>query len=288
MSTAVYAGPDRAERRLTARIFVLACGAVENARLLLLSASRAWPTGLANRSGLVGKYFMSHPSIDVLGRASEKVYPHRIGFSTAMSRQFAAPRDRTTRGAYLLEFLNSAGPTPEEVALKSGLWGEALRRHVRDEFGHWLGIRVYVEQLPDRGNAVSLSARARDHLGSPAPHIHSDVGRYERRALDDARDVASRILSAMGLDAVRSTSLSFAAHQMGTHRMGLDPRTSVVDPNLRAHDVPNLYLVGSGSFVTASASPPTLTIVALAIRAARHVAARLRPAGSRSFTPVRA
>jgi choline dehydrogenase-like flavoprotein len=60
--------------------------------------------------------------------------------------------------------------------------------------------------------------------------------------------------------------------------MGTDPQTSVVDPDLRAHDVPNLYLVGSGCFVTASASPPTLTIAALAIRAAEHIAGRLRSA----------
>jgi choline dehydrogenase-like flavoprotein len=63
--------------------------------------------------------------------------------------------------------------------------------------------------------------------------------------------------------------------------MGADPRTSVVNPSLRAHDVPNLYLVGSGCFVTATASPPTLTIAALAIRAAEHVAAELR-SGNRS------
>ena len=58
--------------------------------------------------------------------------------------------------------------------------------------------------------------------------------------------------------------------------MGHDPKTSVVDPNLRAHDVPNLYLVGGGCFVTASSSPPTLTIAALAIRAAEHIASQLQ------------
>jgi choline dehydrogenase-like flavoprotein len=67
--------------------------------------------------------------------------------------------------------------------------------------------------------------------------------------------------------------------------LGADPQASVVDANLRAHDVPNLYLVGSGCFVTASASPPTLTIAALAIRAAEHVAARLRPAGQPAARP---
>jgi choline dehydrogenase-like flavoprotein len=69
----------------------------------------------------------------------------------------------------------------------------------------------------------------------------------------------------------------FAAHQIGTHRMGIDAATSVVDANLRTHDISNLYLVGSGCFVTASTSPPTLTIAALAIRAAEHIAADLRP-----------
>src|SRR5262249_12289313 len=93
VSEAVYAHGDRKERRLTARVFVLATGAVENARLLLLSKSSDSPRWLASRSGLVGKFFMSPPAIDVTGRASRKVYPYRIGFSTAMSRQFAIGRD---------------------------------------------------------------------------------------------------------------------------------------------------------------------------------------------------
>jgi choline dehydrogenase-like flavoprotein len=276
-SAVVYRERDGRERRLAARVFVLAGGAVENARLLLLSASRAFPAGLANGSGLVGRFFMSQPSLDVLGRARDKVYPYRIGFSTAMARQFAVERDRATQGAFLLEFLNSAGPTPGDIAVKSGESGDALRRRVQDEFGRWLGIRVYAEHLPDRDNAVSLSPRSRDYFGNPAPHIRCSLGRYERRALDEARDAASQILRTMGLLEIHATTMSFSAHQIGTHRMGRDPRASVVDADLRAHEVPNLYLVGSGCFVTSSALPPTLTIVALAIRAARHIAAGLRP-----------
>jgi choline dehydrogenase-like flavoprotein len=287
VTAAVYAESDKVERRLAARVFVVAGGAVETARLLLLSTSKHFPSGLANRSGLVGKFFMSHPIVDVIGRSREKVYPHRIGFSTAMSRRFAIERDRGAHGAFLLEFLNSAGPTPEQIAVASGQWGEALRNRVREEFGHWIGIRAYVEQLPDRVNAVSLDPRVRDYFGSPAPHIHYSLGRYERRTLDDATATASKILTTMGLSNIRSTGRSFAGHQIGTHRMGTDPRTSVVDVNLSAHDVPNLYLVGSGCFVTASASPPTLTIAALAIRAASHISARLRPIGRREAVSVR-
>jgi choline dehydrogenase-like flavoprotein len=277
VSTAVYARPDKVEQRVTARIFVVAAGAVETARLLLLSTTRTFPKGLANESGLVGKYFMSHPTIDVMGRAREKVYPYRIGFSTAMSRQFAVERDRGARGAFFLEFLNSAGPKPDQIALASRQWGQALREHVRGEFGRWLGIRIYCEQLPERANSVSLNPKVRDYFGNPVPHLRYSVGGYERRTLTKAQEVAGKIFAALGLIDVRSDPLTFAAHQIGTHRMGADPRTSVVDPNLRAHDVPNLYLVGSGCFVTASASPPTLTIAALAIRAAEDITARLRP-----------
>lgn len=279
VSAAVYARPDKVEQRVSARVFVVAAGAVENARLLLLSSSPERPDGLANRSGLVGKFFMSHPSVDLTGRASEKVHPYRIGFSTAMSRQFAVEGDRAARGAFFLEFLNSAGPTPDQIAVASSRWGEALRTHVREEFGRRLGIRIYCEQLPERANAVSLDPRVRDYFGNPVPHLHYVVGRYERKALDEAKAVARNILAALGATDIRSGAIAFAGHLIGTHRMGSDPRTSVVDPNLRVHDVPNLYLVGSGCFVTASASPPTLTIAALAIRAAEHIATRLRSGG---------
>jgi glucose dehydrogenase len=282
--SAIYAKRDKVEQRLTARVFVLAGGAVENARLLLLSSSPDFPSGLGNRSGLVGRFFMSHPSINVIGRSQEKVYPYRIGFSTAMSRQFAIERDRATHGAFLLEFLNSAGPTPEQIATESRKWGEALAKHVREEFGHWLGVRVYAEQLPDRHNSVSLAWHVRDYFGIPAPHISCGIGGYERNALNEAKEIASKILTAMGLSRIRSTRPTYAAHQIGTHRMGSDPRTSVVDRNLRCHDVRNLYVVGSGCFVTASASPPTLTIVALAIRAAEHIAAQLRPSSQGGST----
>lgn len=277
---AVYAGHDKQEHRLSANFFIVAGGAVETPRLLLLSASDRFPQGLANRSGCVGQYFMSQPVIDVTGRVKDDVYPYRIGFSTAMTRQFAVDRDRSKQGAFFMEFLNSAGPTPREIARSSGKWGEALRKHVQQEFGHTLGIRVFGEQLPDRGNSISLNRQVRDYLGSLVPHITFHVRASERATLEEGKRVAGRILRATGAVDIRSGDLYPSAHQIGTHRMGTDPRTSVVDANLRAHDVPNLYLVGSGCFVTASSSPPTLTIAALAIRAAEHLAARLRRGGT--------
>jgi choline dehydrogenase-like flavoprotein len=95
----------------------------------------------------------------------------------------------------------------------------------------------------------------------------------------EAQGIAVEILRAMGAVDIAPGTLQFSGHQIGTHRMGTDPATSVVNADLRSHDIANLYLVGSGAFVTASASHPTLTIAALAIRAAEHIALRLRAAG---------
>jgi len=279
VSGVVYAGRDGREQRVSAELFVLAAGAVETPRLLLRSASKTSPAGLANGSGLVGKYFTSHPLIDVTGRVRDSVYPYRVGFSTAMTRQFAVDRDRASRRAFYLEFLNfPRGGQPERLALASGKWGEALRRHVETEFGHTVSIRVYCEQLPDPRNSVTLNSRVTDSFGNPVPHITYHVGPQERETLAEARTVATRVLEAMGASQIRTSALRFASHQIGTHRMGRDPRASVVDESLRAHEVANLYLVGSGCFVTASSSPPALTIAALAIRTAEQIASLRRPA----------
>jgi choline dehydrogenase-like flavoprotein len=276
--SAVYAGADRRERRLTARVFVVAAGGVETARLLLLSASPDFPNGLANRSGLVGRFFTSHPLIDVTGTMAERVYPYRTGFSTAMSNQFAARRDRRKRGAFYLEFMNSAGRLPQQIAASSGAWGPELARRVREEFGRTLGIRVYTEQLPDAGNTVTLDGTVKDYFGNPVPRITYGIGPYERASMAEAQEVAEGILRGLGAKDIRTGAVWYASHQLGTHRMGGTPTSGVVDQNLRAHDVPNLYLVGGGCFVTASASQPTLTIAAFAIRAAKHITEALRAA----------
>ena len=271
VSGVVYAGHDRRERRLAARTVVLAANGVETARLLLLSASPSFPAGLANTSGHVGTRFMSHPAIDVVGRVRRSVFPHRVGFSTAVCRQFAVPGERATRGAFFLEFLNNAGPPPASLARSSGTWGAPLREHVQREFGRLMGIRVYCEQLPDPANAVTLDPLAKDYFGNPAPHIRYGIGSYEQQALREGEAVAARILQRLGAEEIRAQNPEVGAHQLGTHRMGRDPGESVVDVNLRAHDVPNLYLVGGGCFVTGSSAYPTLTIAALAIRAAEHI-----------------
>lgn len=261
------------ERRLHARRFVLAGGTIENVRLCLLSASRAHPDGLANRSGLLGANFMCHPVVDFTGRVAEPLYPYRTGFSSSMSRDWAARGERDRRAAFWVEFRNRAGGTPGTVAVETGAWGTKLRERVRAEFGHRAGVRVFVETLPQPENRITLDRSQTDTYGSPVAHLRFAIGDYERGGIAAASTAIRGIYAAMRATDVHESSIMLASHLMGAHRMGSDPRASVVDDTQRAHDHPNLWLAGAGSFVTASWANPTLTIVALAIRTADALAA---------------
>jgi len=269
----VHGGPERSER---ARTFVVAAHAVESARLLLVSSSGRFPAGLANGSGLVGHHFMEHPTVEVTGRVREPLHHYRIGFHTAETHQFASPADRDQVGGFRLSFLNQVGPTPRALARRSARWGRALAEEVRAEFGRMAGMHAFLEQLPDPANAVTLDPDVRDLFGNPVPRLTLALGAYERRTAARAISQMSRILDAMGardLELPPPESFRGCGHQMGTCRMGHDPGVSVVDRDLRTHEVDNLFVVGSSAFPTAGPLNPSLTIAALAIRAADAIAA---------------
>jgi choline dehydrogenase-like flavoprotein len=273
VSSAVYMSHDKKEDKQSARLFVLAAHTVESARLLLLSESNQFPHGLANGSGMVGKNFMERPAIAVHGTLKQKVYPYRIGFPTMETMQFCNPKNRHERAATKLEFHNFGGPTPYGIATSSGNWGKSLAEEVRQSFGHDISVEAAIEQLPDPGNAVSLDPDLRDYFGYAAPRITYSFSAYEKNSLKAAKTLAEEILAAADAKLSEAeVSHGFAGHLMGTCRMGNDPGTSVVDRDLRAHEVSNLYIVGGSVFVTGSSLQPSLTMAALAIRAAEHIA----------------
>lgn len=264
------------QREIGAKVFVLAAHAVESARLLLLSESSRFPQGLANSSGMVGRHFMEHPGVAGRGWMSESAFPHRIGFHTAETHQFAVSEKRGDEGVFKISFLNDAGPLPAEIAASSGNWGTALLDEMRLQFGRYVGMRVDLEQLPDPTCTVTLDPEVKDSFGQPAPRLTYSVDAYTGEARKRAVRQMQQIFDAMGAsDAIFSLDgeYTLCGHQIGTCRMGDDDQRSVVDRNLRAHDVENLYLVGSSVFVTSTPYNPTLTIAALALRAAQQIAA---------------
>ena len=298
---AVYQTPDGGTHRQPARQFVLAGGAVENARLLLLSQSEAYPDGLANSSGVVGRYFMDKPLASVTGELDVPTGQHRIGFKTLESFQFYEPEE-STPGSFRLSFSNLAGPgvvdlalhqrepvsdlmdavaTPSGSALgdlvednRSIEWGDDLLGTLRERYGNYFRVMAEIEPLPDARNRVTLSEERTDELGDPVPEISWNRGEHAERTGERAFEVIESIVDELDVEvkwAERSQYWGGIGHASGTTRMGLDPAESVVDADLRTHDLENLYISGASTFVTVGATAPTLTIAALAMRLADHL-----------------
>ena len=289
-----YRTPDGESHRQRARQFVLAAGAVETARLLLLSSSERYPDGLANSSGAVGHYFMEHPGIEARGVVPEGPNPNPVGFHTSESHQFY-DHDEGFPGSIKLEFRNANPPSLVDLSLRGGdtdarrdvldpvasdTWGDELVEDMESAFdgATELAVLASVEQLPLWDNAVSLDTDTTDEYGNPVPDVSYTVGDRARRTLEHAEGILRDIMSELGATQV-SVELPedprHASHHMGTTRMGEDPDSSVVDPRLRTHDLDNLTVASGSTFVTAGVMNPTLTIAALSLKAAEHVASDL-------------
>jgi choline dehydrogenase-like flavoprotein len=269
---AIYAGLDRLERAVEASVFVVAGGGIETPRLLLLS-------GVANRSGLVGKGLREHPAVATLGRLPRPSHSHRISFYTATCNQFANGPERAERAAFALFFNPQAGPSPSNIALTSAHWGDELLADIEKDFGRTVMVESPIDMLSHESNSVDLDPAIRDYFGLPVPRVSLSLSDYERRGAEAALRVQHQILEAHGAVAISPIpGVVFFAHPAGACRAGTDPSTSVVNADLRCHDVPNLFLVGSHVFVTSGLANPTLTIGALALRLADHLVAH-RDAG---------
>jgi choline dehydrogenase-like flavoprotein len=277
IDAAVYATPDGETHWQEADAFVLACGGVETPRLLLLSASSYYPDGLANTSGAVGKYFFDHLFAGAGGLLEERTRQNHVGFLTSETHQFYDEADAET-APFKIEFFNYAGPSPVEMALTGEAWGDELLADLREGYGNSIALGGLVEQLPREDSYVGLDPEETDDHGNPVPDVHWNVGDRALRTIERVNEIQHRILDELGAGitwTVGPEDTGPAYHHMGTTRMGTDPTESVVGPDLRTHDLDNCWIVSSSVFPTGGAMNPTLTISALALRAAEHVAATL-------------
>ncbi|MCU4742516.1 GMC family oxidoreductase [Natronoglomus mannanivorans] len=268
-----YATPDGETHRQEARQVVLACGAIETPRLLLLSESDEYPDGLANSSGAAGRYLMEHPFAGTDALLMEETRQNHVGFMTSECHQFY-DHDDSTPGSLKLEFINNAEPAPVEIALRDGSWGDDLVGAIRRGSGNSLRIGALVEQLPREENRVQLDTSRTDDHGNPVPEIVWSVGDHAIETMRYAQRIQRRIFNEMGARITGQTdphNPGAARHPMGTTRMGADPETSVVDARLRTHDIENLTIASSSVFTTGGAMNPTLTIGALSLLAAEYV-----------------
>ena len=278
----IYHDADGVERRQQAEVVVLACNGIGTPRLLLNSRSKHFPDGLANRSGLVGTHLMFHPYAMMTGIFDEPLegYKGPTGCCIMSQEFYDTDRSRGFVRGYSFEILRGFGPVYTALwGMSAGRvpWGAGHHRAYAALFDRTASMVVICEDLPDPGNGVTLHPDLKDADGIPAPKVTYRLSENSTRMLAHAVARGTEVLEAAGAKAVVVESpLRLAGwHLMGTARMGTDPRTSVVNPWGRCHDVRNLFIVDGSVFVTSAAVNPTNTIQALALYVADMMKSKL-------------
>jgi choline dehydrogenase-like flavoprotein len=275
---------DGSTGRVVARVVVIAANGIETPRLLLASASDAFPVGVANRSDQLGRNLMDHPIQLSWALARQPVWPYRGPGATSGIENFRDLKDRGVNSALRFEIGNEGWSWPKgapestarELAM-SGLRGKALDAALRDQTSRHIRVAALTEQLPLASNRVTLDSTQIERTGLPRPAIFYQLDSYIQRALANARHMHEDMFARVGVEAFwHKDGAQAAGHIMGTARMGDDPAASVVDRNLCAHGHSNLFIVGASVFPTGGTANPTLTIAALALRAADAVLSALR------------
>jgi choline dehydrogenase-like flavoprotein len=270
------------------KVVVLAASTLESTRLLLLSKSRQYPNGLANSSGHVGHNLCEH----VLGPRMHGIYKDRIGAPRALDDGrpggFYIPRfqnldEKSTRKGYLRGYgLEGASGTEmfQEDALLLPGFGASWKKKVRDHAGAFLYMYGLGEVLPRFENRVTLDPKVKDAWGIPSLRFSYKFTDNEKRMCADMVSAMSEAFEACGMEVTRvekdPLTEGTSVHEVGTARMGNDPRTSVLNPFLQTHDVKNLFVVDGAGFVSAACQNPTWTIMALCWRACDYLAEELK------------
>ena len=279
VSGLVVKAPGVEERVLTARTYVLALNAIENAKVLLCSATESQPNGVANSSDAVGRYLMDHDVKITYARLPKPAYLFRGPLSTAGVESMREGPFRAQRAAFRIELQNTGwswaagSPFTDVTALvNQGLTGAALRKAVAWQVNTQIELNGLIEPEPNPSNRVLPSATLRDALGVPRPELTYSIGQYSVDGTAAFWTAAQAVYQRLGATEVAEVpGWQGAGHLMGTHRMGTDPAVSVCDGYGRSFDHPNLFLTGSGLFPTVDAANPTLTIAAVALRTAAQL-----------------
>uniref|UniRef100_UPI003BAC84B1 GMC family oxidoreductase n=1 Tax=Stappia sp. TaxID=1870903 RepID=UPI003BAC84B1 len=270
----LYADENGTEHLQKARIVCVAGNSIESPRLLLNSASNLFPDGLANSSGQVGRNYMRHTTGSVYAAFDKPVRMWR-GTTMAGIIQDEARHDpsRGFVGGYELETL-SLGLPFMAAFLDPGGWGREFTTAL-DSYENMAGLWIVGEDMPQETNRITLNHDLRDRFGQPAPNVNFDNHPNDIAMRNHAYRQGIAIYEAVGATRTFPTPPYPSTHNLGTNRMSENPRDGVVNRNGRAHDVPNLFVSDGSQFTTGATENPTLTIVALAIRQADHIASEM-------------
>jgi choline dehydrogenase-like flavoprotein len=288
------------EERVRARIVVLAASACESARILLNSRSSRFPQGLANSSGIVGKYLTDTTGTDVAGFVPalvDGVHHNEDGVGGAHlympwwldNARLDFPRGyhieiwggRSMPGFGVLGGIQQFPP--------GGGYGKQLKGDYRRYYGSVVGFSGRGEQIPNEHCYCEIDPAAVDKWGIPVLRFHWKWSDHEHKQVKHMQETFRALIAEMSGEprssmpaAERGYGISSGGsiiHELGTIRMGNNPSTSVLNRNCQAHDVKNLFVSDGGPFVSQADKNPTWTILALAWRTADYIVAQ-RKAGA--------
>jgi choline dehydrogenase-like flavoprotein len=281
----------RTEKRVNARAVVLAASACESARLLLNSKSAQFPNGLANSSGAVGRYLTDSVGSDGWGIIPqlEKMPPHNhdgVGGMHMYIPWWKFDRKNDFPRGYHIEFgggreMPGVGEFNHLLHEEEG-YGATLKKRARQVYGIGIGLSGRGEMIPNPDTYCEIDPLVVDKWGIPVLRFHFKWSEYELRQAQDMQETFRAIIEAAGGEYKTKTPISGQhpfgiaeggkiIHEVGTARMGADPKSAVLNAYCQAHDVKNVFVMDGAPLVTNPDKNPTLTIMALAWRASEYL-----------------
>ncbi|MGY2049018.1 GMC family oxidoreductase [Methylobacterium sp. JK268] len=271
----VYADEKGQLQRQKARIVAVAGNSIESPRLLLNSASTLFPDGLANSSGQVGRNYMRHMTGSVYGVFEKSVHMYRGTTMAGIIRDEARhDPSRGFAGGYEMETL-SLGLPFMAAFLNPGGWGRPFTSAM-EQYPRMAGMWLVGEDLAQETNRITLDPVQKDKHGMPVAHVHFDDHPNDVAMRNHAYRQGASVYEAVGATVTYPTPPYPSTHNMGTNRMSAKPRDGVVNKFGQTHDVKNLFVSDGSQFTSGAACNPTLTIVALALRQADHIAGAMQ------------
>jgi choline dehydrogenase-like flavoprotein len=269
------------------KVVVLCASTIESTRLLMNSASRQHPTGLGNSSGVLGHYLVDHIyGIGVGGFIPTlKSYPYNFDDGRANGIYIPKWRNVTERHPKFIRGYGSQGSSqrgmlPPNLRMIPG-FGAEFKKIVREQNAPApFGLGAWGEMLPRFENKVTINKDLKDAWGIPTVHIDCTHGDNERAMAKDAVECLQEMAEEAGFEVTRvSTTMAspgLCIHEVGTARMGVDPKKSVLNKFNQSWDVKNLFVTDGACFVSQGYQNPTLTMMAITVRACDYIADEYR------------
>ncbi len=277
-------GKTRQTKSIRAKTVILCAQALESTRILLNSSSSSHTAGLGNSSGLLGRGLMDHSTgAGVAGELPQ--------FKNAPD-PYSGPR--RANGIYVVRYRNTSKATRQPNFIRgygfqgsAGAsfdfeaegFGAAYKQAVKTGM-YRISLGAFGESLARDENFIAIDPNLKDKWGIPALHISMTHGENERLLHEDAAATAAEMLEAAGAKNIEVRSAvaepGMAIHELGTARMGNDPKTSVTDEYCQLHDVKNVFSMDGACFVSSGCQNPTLTMMAITVRACDHLIDRFK------------